>query len=87
VFIDSKANDLHIVYYKQHHVQPPVFFKAVQKQRLHKQSYRVVAIEGIHPDAKFRFEALVQQQFPEMKSVLPTLKSTAHNIHGQPIGR
>jgi hypothetical protein len=87
VFKDSKANDLHFIYYKQRHVQLPVFFKAVQKQRLHEQSYHVIAVEGIHPEEVFQFEATLGQQFPEIKSILPTLKSTAHNHHDLPIGR
>jgi hypothetical protein len=87
VFMDSKADGLHFIYYKQHHVQLPVFFKAIPKQRLHEQAYHVVAVEGIHPDEFFRFEARLRQQFPEIESILPTLKSTAHNHHGLPIGR
>jgi hypothetical protein len=86
-FMDSKANDLHFVYYKQRHVHLPVFYKAIQKQHLHEESYRVVAVEGIHPDQIFKFEITLRQQFPEIESVLPTLKSTGHNNHGLPIGR
>jgi hypothetical protein len=56
-------------------------------QRHHEESYRVVAVEGILPDHFFRFEATLRQQFPEIENVLPTLKSTAHNHHGLPIGR
>jgi hypothetical protein len=87
VFMNSKANDFHFVYYKQRHVHLPVFYKAIQKQRLHEQSYRVVAVEGIHPDQIFEFEIMLRQQFPEIESILPTSKSTAHNNHGLPIGR
>jgi hypothetical protein len=36
----TTANDLNFIYYKQHHT-------AVQMQRLHEESYRVVAVEGI----------------------------------------
>jgi hypothetical protein len=87
VFMNSNANDLHFIYYKQRHVHLPVFFKAVQKQRLHEQSYRVIAVEGIHPNEVFEFEETLRQQFPEIENILPTLKSTAHNHHGLPIRR
>jgi hypothetical protein len=47
VFKDSTSNDLHFVYCKERHIHLDVFYKAIQKQRLHKESYRVVAAEGI----------------------------------------
>jgi hypothetical protein len=48
----------------------------------------VIAVEGIQ-DIKhiFHFKSRLQQQFPEIKSILPTLKSTAPNDHGLPIGQ
>jgi hypothetical protein len=87
VFMNSKANELIFVFYKQRHVHLEVFYKAIQKQRLHEESYRVVAVEGIHPDEVFKFEVILRQKFPEIESILPTSKSTAHNNHGLPIGR
>jgi hypothetical protein len=87
VFLDSTANDLKFVYYKERHVHLEVFYKAIQMQCRHEESYRVVAVEGILPDHIFRFEATLRQQFPEIESVLPTSKSTAHNHNGLPIGR
>jgi hypothetical protein len=87
VFLDSTANDLNFVYYKERHVHLDVFYKAIQKQRHHEESYRVVAVEGILPDHFFRFKATLREHFPEIEGVLPTSKSTAHNHHGLPIGR
>jgi hypothetical protein len=86
-FMDSKANDLHFIHYEQRQVHLDVFYKAIQKQRLHEQSHRVVAVEGIHPDEVFKFEVTLRRQFPEIESILPTSKSTSHNHHGLPIGR
>jgi hypothetical protein len=56
-------------------------------QRRHEESYRVVAVEGIHPDAFFVFENTLCQHIAEIESVLPTSKSKEHNNYGQPIGR
>jgi hypothetical protein len=78
----SKTNELNFVYYKQHHVHLDVFYKAIQKQHLHEESYHVVAVEGINPEEIFNFEVTLLQQFPEIESILPTSKSTAHNNHG-----
>jgi hypothetical protein len=79
VFMDSTANDLKFVYYKERHVHLEVFYEAIQKQRL--------AVEGLHPDEVFVFEKMLCKQFPEIESVHPTSKSTAQNNHGLPIGR
>jgi hypothetical protein len=88
VFTDTTAKELNFIYYKQRHCHHDVFYTAVQAQRLHEESYRVVAVEGIQDIAHiFDFEPRLQQQFPEIESLLPTLKSTAHNDHGLPIGR
>jgi hypothetical protein len=87
VFLDSTAKDLNVDYYKQRHVHLEVFYKAIQMQRCHEESYHVVAVEGIHPDEFFVFKKMLCKQFPEIESILPTSKSRAHNNHGQPIGR
>jgi hypothetical protein len=87
VFLDSTENDLGFIYYKQRHVQPEVFFRAIQMQRIHEESYRVVAVEGIHPDQFFRFEKTLCKNIAEIESVLPTSRSHVHNNYGQPIGR
>jgi hypothetical protein len=51
-------------------------------QRLHEESYRVVAVEGIQDIQHiFHFESRLQQQFPEIVSILLTFKSTAPNDH------
>jgi hypothetical protein len=87
-FKGSTANDLNFIYYKQRHHHHDVFYRAVQVQRLHEESYRVVAVEGIQDIQHiFHFESRLQQQFPEIESILLTLKSTAPNDHGLPIGR
>jgi hypothetical protein len=39
VFLDSTANDLNFMYYKERHVHLKVFYRAVQMQRCHKESY------------------------------------------------
>jgi hypothetical protein len=87
VFLDSTANDLNFMFYKERHVHLKVFYRAVQTQRCHKESYRVVAVEGIHPEEWFVFETTLREHIPEIESVLDTSKSTALNNHGQPIGR
>jgi hypothetical protein len=87
VFLDSTTNDLNFMYYEQRHVHLKVFYRAVQMQRCHEESYRVVAVEGIHPDEWFVFETKLRKHIPEIESVLETSKSTALNNHGQPIGR
>jgi hypothetical protein len=46
-FKGSTANDLNFIYYKQRHHHHDVFYRAVQAQCLHGESYRVVAVEGI----------------------------------------
>jgi hypothetical protein len=85
-FKGSTANDLNFIYYKQRHHHHDVFYRAVQAQRLHEESYRVVAVEGIQDIQHiFHFDFRLQQQFPEIESILPTLKSTAPNDHGLPI--
>jgi hypothetical protein len=56
-------------YYKQHHVHLDVFYRAIQMQHCHKESYRVVAVEGIHPEEWFVFET---QTCPEIESVVST---------------
>jgi hypothetical protein len=81
VFLDSTANDLDFMYYKERHVE------AIQMQRCHEESYRVVAVEGIHPDEWFVFKTKLRKHIPEIESVLATSKSTALNHYGQPIGR
>jgi hypothetical protein len=86
-FLGSTANDLQFIHYVQRHVQLGVFFRAIQMQRRHEESYRVVAVEGIHPSEHFVFESRLREHIPEIESVLSTSKSTAHNNHGQPIGR
>jgi hypothetical protein len=87
MFKGTKANDLDFIYYKQRHLHHDVFYRAVQVQCHHEESYRVVAVEGIQ-DIKhiFHFESRLQQKFPEIQSNLPTLKSTVPNNHGSPIG-
>jgi hypothetical protein len=87
VFLDSKVNDLNFIYYKERHVHLEVFFRAIQMQRRHEESYQVVAVEGIHPDEFFVFEKTLCKHIVEIESVLPTSKSKAHNNYGQPIGR
>jgi hypothetical protein len=88
VFKDSTANDLNFIYYKHRHIHHfGVFYRAIQAQHLHEESYRVVAVKGIQDiDHIFQFEGTLQQHFPEIESILPTLKSTAPNNHGLPIG-
>jgi hypothetical protein len=77
MFKDSTANGLNFIYYKQRHLHQDVFYRAVQAQCLHEESYRVVAVEGIQDIQHiFHFESRLQQQFPKIKSILPTLKST-----------
>jgi hypothetical protein len=87
VFMNSNADELNFVYYKQRYDQLDMFNNAIQKQRLYQQSYHVVVVEGIQPDQIFEFEVTLCQQFPEIESILPTLKSTARNNHGLLIGR
>jgi hypothetical protein len=87
VFLDSTANDLNFMYYKECNVHLKVFYRAVQMQRCHEESYQVVAVEGIHPDEWFVFETKLRKHIPEIESVLETSKSTALNNHGQPIRR
>jgi hypothetical protein len=82
-FLRSTAKDLQFIRY----VHLDVFYRAIQMQRCHEESYRVVAVEGIHPEEWFVFERTLCKQFPEIESVLPTSKSNLHNNHGQPIGR
>jgi hypothetical protein len=55
VLLNSIANELNFVYYQQRHVHLEVFYKAIQKQHLHEESYHVVAVEGIHPEEIFKF--------------------------------
>jgi hypothetical protein len=86
-FLDSTANDLQFIQYVQRHVLIDVFYRAIQMQRCHEESYCIVAVGGIHPDEHFVFQKKLRKQFPENESVLPTWKSTAHNHHGLPIGR
>jgi hypothetical protein len=50
VLLDSTAKDLQFVYYKQRHVHLDVFYTAIKTQRHHEESYRIIAVEGIHPD-------------------------------------
>jgi hypothetical protein len=47
VFKDSTTNDLNFIYYKQRHHHLEVFYRAIQAQRLHEESYHIVAVEGI----------------------------------------
>jgi hypothetical protein len=56
-------------------------------QQCHEESYRVVAVEGIHPEEWFVFETTLREHIPEIESVLETSNSTALKDHGQPIGR
>jgi hypothetical protein len=77
VFDRPEATQLQFMYYKQRHVQPVVFFKAVQMQRKHEQSHRVIAVEGLHPDHHFLFEVTLRKTFPQIIAVLPTSYFTA----------
>ena len=86
-FQQSQQSSLQFVYYKQRHVHPDVFMKAVQQQRKFEQSHRVVAVEGIHPDQHFEFEVTLRQQYPTILAVLPTSKTNLSNLHGLPVGR
>jgi hypothetical protein len=56
-------------------------------QLCHEESYRVVAVEGIHPEEWFVFKTKLRKHIQKIESVVPTLKSTAQNNHGQQIGR
>jgi hypothetical protein len=82
VFLDSTANDLNFMYHKERHVHLKVFYRAVQMQRCHKESYQVVAVEGIHPDEWFVFGTKLRKHITEIESVLETLKSIALNRLG-----
>jgi hypothetical protein len=62
VFLGSTAKDLKFIYYKERHVHIDVFYRAIQMQRCHKESYSVVAVEGIHPDEHFVFEMKLRKQ-------------------------
>jgi hypothetical protein len=55
-FLGSTAKDLQFIHYVERHVHLDVFYRAVQMQRCHEESYRVVAVEGIHPEEWFVFE-------------------------------
>jgi hypothetical protein len=87
MFLDSTAKDMQFMYYKQRHVHLDVFYKAIQTQRRHEESHRVIAVEGIHPDQFFVFETKLRKHIPEIESVLETSKSNSCNNHGQQIGR
>jgi hypothetical protein len=56
--VTEEATQLKFMFYKQHNIQPMVFFKAVQMQRKHKQSqsHQVIAVKGLHPDQHFVFD-------------------------------
>jgi hypothetical protein len=82
VFLDSTANDLNFIYYKQRHFQLEVFFRAIQMQRRHEEFYRVVAVEGIHPDQFFEFEKTLCKHVAEIESVLPTVTTIMVNRLG-----
>jgi hypothetical protein len=57
VFHHPEATQLKFIYYKQCHIHPMVFLKAVKMQWKHEQSHRVIAVEeGLHPDQHFEFE-------------------------------
>jgi hypothetical protein len=75
------------MYYKQRHVQPMVFFKAVQMQGKHEQSHRVIAVEGLYPDHHFLFEVTLIKKFPQIIAVLPTLRTHQTNVYGSPKGQ
>jgi hypothetical protein len=58
VFKGSTANGLNFIYYKQRHHHLDMFYRAIQAQRLHEESYRVVAVEGIQEiNHIFHFES------------------------------
>jgi hypothetical protein len=61
VFNRPEATPLKFMYYKQRHVRPVVFFNAVQMQQKHKQSHRVIAVEGLHPYHHFLFEVTLRK--------------------------
>ena len=87
VFDRPEATQLKFMYYKQRHIQPVVFFKAVQMQRKHEQSHRVIAVEGLHPDHHFLFEVTLRKTFPQIIAVLPTSRTHQTNVYGSPKGR
>jgi hypothetical protein len=83
VFDHPKATRLKFLYYKQCHVQPMVFFKAVQMQRKHEQSHCMIAVEGLHPDQHFEFElTCLRQTFPQIIALLPTSWTPQTNFYG-----
>jgi hypothetical protein len=87
VFNHPEATQLKFIYYKQRHVQPVVFFKAVQMQQKHEQSHRVIAVEGLHPDHHFLFEVMLRKTFPQIIAALPTSRTHQTNVYGYPKGR
>jgi hypothetical protein len=87
VFNHPDATQLKFIYYKQHHVYPPVFLKAAQMQWKHKQSHQVIAVEGLHPDQHFEFELALLQKFPQISALLPTSSTHQPNFYSIPKGR
>jgi hypothetical protein len=74
VFKDSTANDLNLIYYKQCHHHLTVFYRAIQAQRLHEESY--CSAQGGPSYASVTAQQTLDPDMLEMKRRLAELKTT-----------
>jgi hypothetical protein len=56
-------------------------------QAQYQDGHKVIAINGISEMEMFRFEKIIEKEFPLIKQILPTYTTDRANPAGQPVGR
>ena len=84
---NTSLGEVDFMPYRCRHVSYRAFGGAITLQRELEDSYRVVAIAGIHPDHFFDFEVRLRQTFPEVIQVLETTSTSLANEAMQPYGK
>jgi hypothetical protein len=59
----------------------------IQMQAQYQDEHKVIAINGISEMEMFRFEKILEKEFPSIKQILPTYTTDRANPAGQPVGR
>jgi hypothetical protein len=69
------------------HVNPRQVAAAIQVQAQYQDGHKVIAINCISEMEMFRFEKILEKEFPSIKQILPTYTTDRTNPAGQPEGR
>jgi hypothetical protein len=65
--------------YRDRHQHAAQFAAAVHLQAQFQATYRIIAIKGISEAEMFHFQGILHEEFPEIKTILPTSATTPNN--------